>query len=125
MSFTQTFNFSWTDGATPLTASVVTTGSLEQNFSGSVAANTANNALSLDWTSAALQSVWMSSNQAVTIKTNNTSAPQDTIVLAANQPLAWYTGSGATSPFSNNVTEVYATNGTNTNAAVNLRILTN
>ncbi len=125
MSLNHTFNFGWTDGGTPLTGSVVLTGILSQELSATITANTANNALGLAFTAANLQSAWISANTALTIKTNNTSAPQDTITITASDPFTWYTGSGVTIPFSNNVTQVYATNGSNTNSALNIRLLTN
>lgn len=47
----------------------------------------------------------------VTLKSNSTSSPGDTVTIKYNQNFDWVTGDAATKPFSSaNVTKLYATN---------------
>ena len=55
----------------------------------------------------------------------NTTGTQDTITLAANTPVIWYGASGASNPFSGNVTTVYVTNPATVAANLKIRALQN
>ena len=45
----------------------------------------------------------------LTIKTNSSGSPADTITLTANQPLFWHVGMGLTSPLGTDVTTIFVT----------------
>lgn len=101
------------------------TGDGENNRDLTVAANTTNHQDAFAFTLSQLELIFILSDTAVTIKTNSTSAPQETITLAANTPLFWWTGSGLTNPFAGNVTTIYVTNSTGSSASVKIRSLVN
>lgn len=57
-----------------------------------------------------LVSLLLSSDVAMTLETNSGSAPDDTINLAANQPLEWHDDMPYANPFTADVTALYVTN---------------
>lgn len=108
-----------------LTKSVSFQASEELNFDFSLAANTTNQQVNLAFTKADLQSIFISSDQDITIKTNSSGSPQDTLTITAGNPFEWDATSGIANPFAGSVTTAYFTNGTSTNANVSVRTLTN
>src|SRR4051812_5617459 len=66
--------------------------------------------------------LYLVSNCNVTIKTNSTSSPGDTITLLAGIPLVWFTGCGYAIPLSVDVTALYVTNASGQQATVQLRL---
>jgi len=69
---------------------------------------------------AKLKVIIMVSSTAMTVKTNSSGAPQETIALAAGVPFVYVPGAGLDSPFAGDVTALYLTN---TGAATfNLRV---
>ncbi len=74
--------------------------------------------LSLDVS--AVQAFYLVSDQAVTIETNNGSAPDDTLVLVANVPYRWTTDSYDTFKFTTDITALFVTNASGAAAAISL-----
>ena len=127
MSITHNITRAWRGqtGATTISASVALTGSEELNLDFSLAANTTNQQEALAFTKTLLQSVFVYSDQNITIKTNSTSTPQDTLTINAGDPLVWDVNCGLAEPFAGNVTTAYFTNSNATAANVSVRVLTN
>ncbi len=111
MAFTHVQTFSWSNGGTPQTKSVSLTGDGEDNRSFTAGPN-ATTQVNLAFVKTALKSLYILSDVALTLKTNDSGSPQDTIAIAANSPFTWYTGSGEANPFADNVTTTYWVNGT-------------
>ena len=58
-----------------------------------------------------VQSIFITSDSAVTLETNSGSTPDDTIVLVANQPVLWYVGSSLVNPLTVDITtNIFVTN---------------
>lgn len=70
-----------------------------------------------------LKSLYISTDQDITIKTNSSGSPDDTISLKANIPLMWSEDCGFTCPLSTDVTGLYFVNASSTNANVQVRAL--
>lgn len=71
-----------------------------------------------------LKSLLLYSVQGMTIKTNSSSAPDDTIVLVAGVPLVWNTNDVAANPLTTDVTKLFFTNASATlTSAVKVRAL--
>ena len=79
--------------------------------------STTNQAAAIGFTLSKVALVYISANTDVTLKTNSTGSPQDTILVKAGKPLVWYVGSGLTNPFAGNVTGFYFSNASATVAA--------
>jgi hypothetical protein len=107
-----TVTINWSSGTNNLLATVVATGQEEINISLSIAATTTNQALpaGFAFTLAKLQSIYILASGALTLKTNSSGSPQDTITLAADEPIVWLAGSGMPALFAGNITSGFVTN---------------
>ena len=122
------FNHSITQGYSDAAGNVKTvttpfSGQSLEGWDGVVAAGASNAPIDADWVNANVQSLMMWSDQAVTVKTNSSSAPAQTISLVANQMLLFGVGIGLTNPFTTDVTALFVTNAGGTNANFKLRVL--
>ena len=70
-----------------------------------------------------LQSFYMSSDRDLTVKTNSSGTPDDTIALKANKPLIWTPNCGFSNPFSADLTALFLTNASGTDATLQVRLL--
>jgi hypothetical protein len=70
---------------------------------------------------ATIKAVILLCDVALTIKTNSSGAPSQTISLAAGVPTAWITGGAGANPFSVDVTKIYLT--AVTAGTLNIRVL--
>jgi hypothetical protein len=71
-----------------------------------------------------ITSLWISSDQDVTIETNDGTTPDDTIALKANVPLLWTTDSYFACPLTEDVTALFVTNASGSTATVRVEVLT-
>lgn len=111
-------------GSIASTTSTVT-GDQELNYDSAVAAGAVNAHVVASILHATLLSVCLYSDQAVTIKTNSTSSPEETITLAAKQQIAWNNLSTGACPFSGDITALYISNPGTVVANVKVRTLSN
>ena len=88
----------------------------------SVANGETDKALSIGGVDASqLVAVWLSSNAAVTLETNSSSAPDDTIALAANVPYAWQTSDPDSCLITADIAStIYATNASGSTAMITM-----
>lgn len=100
----------------------------EVNFDQTVNHSVTNGEYDVLLTAAKLKSISFYSDFAVTIKTNSSSSPQETITLAAGQNRVWdlsFDGAGAI-PIAGDVTKLFITNASGSNDAhVQMRALQN
>lgn len=102
------------------------TGTEELNFGFPLAGNTTNQQQPLAFTKSLLQSIFIYSDEEdITIKTNSSSAPQDTLTIKAGEPFAWDINCGLPNPFAGNVTTAFFTNAESAATNVSVRCLTN
>ena len=81
------------------------TGGLTYDFA--VAGTTANQLLTTAWTAADADAIFISSDITLTIKTNSSGSPAETITITEDVPFFWQRDSGITNPFATNVTALY------------------
>lgn len=97
------------------------TGDSETGIEDTLALGATNTHYALAITIAQIKSMVLYASKAVTIKTNSSTTPQETITLAAGQQMVWTNdGTLGTIPFAGNITAFYVTN-TDT-AASNLKM---
>lgn len=128
MPFNHTVSKSYkTDAGTTSAVNYVISGPTEINYDGTIAANTTNHEVDLVFTHAAMLSINIYATSAVTIKSNSTSAPDNTVTMAAGQQIIWNANESGTNPFvTADVTKLYFTNASSTVAAtVKIRVLLN
>lgn len=71
-----------------------------------------------------LKALWILSDKDVTIETNNSATPDDTLTITANKPWVWYDGSGITCPIvgaAGVVTKLFINNAGAADATVKIR----
>ena len=126
MSFTHSIGVTYKTAEGTITSTTDTyTADAEYALDDQVAASTTNKEFDLSLTKANIKSMVLYSDQAVTILTNSTGAPSDTIQLAAKLQLVWNTDSHFSIPFSANVTKFFVTNAGGVAANIKFRFLAN
>lgn len=123
MSYTQTVGSTWSSGSDSVSGSGSYTNDQVENVDTAIAAATTNAPLLVAFTIGKLKVLVISSDVAVTVKTNSTSSPQDTIAILAGKPLVWTNDSYFACPISGSVTEVYVTNAGGVVANFKMRLL--
>lgn len=98
------------------------TGTGEATVDEAIIAGGTNVLVNVAFAYATLKSVYLICDQGLTIKTNSSSAPDNTITLVAAQPMWWHDTIGSANPFTANVTKVYVTNASGTLVA-NFRLV--
>ena len=114
MPFTHNYGLSWNQsGANPLTpATVAATGNAELNLDITLPASGCTNlAVDVAFPFAGINALLLSSDRAVTIKTNNSGAPDNTLAVPANTFQAWFPNGIFANPFTTDVTQYYLTAG--------------
>lgn len=126
MAFTHVFTRACRDSSgVPITSTESIVNDSELNFDGTVAASSTN--VEIDWTVtvANLKSIAINCDQPVTIKTNSSGSPQETITLIAGQVMIWTlaTDGAGHVPFAGDVTKLFVTNVTTSIASFKIRAL--
>ena len=90
-----------------------------------IVAGAVNKEIDIALTVANLKSLVLFSDQAVTLKTNSTSSPQDTIAMQASKEIVWTTdgAAGGAIPFAGNITKFYVSNAGTKDANFQFRAL--
>lgn len=71
----------------------------------------------------ALKSLYISSDQNLTVKTNSSGSPDDTLTIKANSPLIWTPDCGFACPLTEDVTALYLANAAGEDATLKVRLL--
>ncbi len=121
MGFTHTLGQTYRTAAGTISSTTDSyNGEAEVNLEATIAGNANNAEYDIAFDPAVVKSMVLFSNRAVTIRTNNSAAPIDTIVLAANKAVIWNTDKTEVIPF-NNATPIdkfFITGDGNNNAAL-------
>jgi hypothetical protein len=126
MSFTHKVGQSYTTAAGTVKSVTSTyTSDFEVGLDDTVAATTTNKEFDVALTRANLQSMVLTCDKAVTVKTNSTSSPQETISLTAGQAIIWAHDHTESAPFAGNVTKFYVTNAGSADARFQFSALLN
>lgn len=127
MSFTHNTQilYKTTTQGVVITKTFTQTADVEGAIDTLVAAGAVNLHKPLVVTVANLKMLLITSTQSITIKTNSTSTPSQTLTVAAGQVITWSFGDGTTNPLTVDITDFYITNSNLTAALVQMRFLLN
>ena len=123
MSVSHSLSFGQTGGSTPIGDTVTVVGELATEANVAVNGNATNQEEGIAFPYATLREVYIKSDRTLTLKTNSSSAPDDTITITAGVPLVWHYQSGLANPFTADVTSIFLTNAGATAANVYIRTL--
>lgn len=112
-----------TDEGNAIQAVGTYTGTAEVGYDGSVPATTDLVEVDIAWIRANVKALLLYSSQVLTIKTNNSGSPIDTIVLAAGQAVVWGVDHLEANPVAHDVTKIFLSNDTANAATVKIRAL--
>lgn len=114
---TITHELNTTAGGASIRKSNDYTGSGHHRIDESIADSTTDKEITFNLDISALKAITMSSDQDITVETNDGSTPGDTFSLKADQPFMWNSSDGYFSnPFSTDVTALYVTNSSGSSA---------
>ena len=123
MSLTHNITWSWQSGTTSFEHTEAVSAGLERNLDESIPDSSTDLAVTFALDQSAMKSFYLVSDQVVTIKTNNSSTPDDTLVLVASTPVVWTANCQMTNPITVDVAQLYVTNASGTAATLKIRAL--
>jgi hypothetical protein len=106
-----------------VTSVVTQSGTNEPNLDTSVATGSTNLAVAYAYTISGLLSVFLLSDQPVTIKVNSSGSPDQTIALLAGVAVEWQSGDLGACPLTHDSTTWYVTNASGKTANIKSRLL--
>jgi hypothetical protein len=107
---TNRLTFTWANGSNSLSYTITVTDEGTFELDVDLTSLQADKEVSAAFTLAALQSIYIYSDQDVTLETNSGSAPGDTFTIKGGKPFVWYKDSGVPNPFTVAVTKFFLTN---------------
>lgn len=112
MSFTHIATRRISTGSETITKTMSNEAGSESNLSESIAANQTNLLVGYTLDVSAVKSFYIVSDVAMTVKTNSSGSPANTLTLVAGQPYLWVVGDYDTFKLTTDVTALYITNTT-------------
>lgn len=79
--------------------------------------------IALDLDVSELEFVYVNSTEDVTLETNSGTVPDDTIALTANNPYIWHSGSYHAALLTTDITSIFITNASGSNATITVWVL--
>ena len=125
MPFDHTLNVNWNSEGASLSSKIVESFDGEDNRSVAVTDGSTDQQIDWQMIRADAKVLYMVADQDLTVKTNDSGTPDDTINLKAGEPIVWWVGSqfALTDLFSADVTELYVSNSSGSDATLDIRLL--
>lgn len=120
---TQTINLDWSAGNNSLSKPITITADGEANIEVTVADAAVDLPVMIAIDVSALKLLYLSSDQDLTIKTNDSGTPTDTLTVSGGKPLVWFEQNGYTNPLSADVTAIYVSNSSGSPAKLIIKTL--
>lgn len=127
MAFTHTIQRNWVGNGTSKTSSVDYSGDTQVSLDASVPDSQPDTeeVIAFSVASNKLQSIYIHSDQAITVEFNTTAGGGGSITLVANTPYIWHTGSYFTNLITADVTTTYWTNASGSTANIRMEVVYN
>jgi hypothetical protein len=110
MSFIHTIGRVWHSGGKTCSRETNHEGSLEKNLNETIAAEQTDFEVVYELDVSAIQAVFITCDQDVTLETNSGSAPDDTLSLKAGVPYVWTTDDYSACLLTSDITSLFVTN---------------
>lgn len=106
------------------TKTITVTGSGSQSLDEDIANGQTNKRIEFTLDVSALKSIWICSDQDVTLETNDGTTPADTIALQAGVPYMWHSDSYDACLLTTDITALFITNASGASANLTIEALT-
>lgn len=123
MSITHTYTLGYARSGESISQTVAVSNDSELNADVALTASEANKRVAMAIDVSQMKGLFISSDVDVTIETNNSGTPVDTLSISADEPLIWFATSPLTNPLGTDVTTIYVTNGEATAGTCKIRVL--
>ncbi|MEO6809715.1 MAG: hypothetical protein ABI353_11440 [Isosphaeraceae bacterium] len=123
MATTQTVTKAWKSGSQAISKSKDLTDAAELKVDITIATAITDQLTPLAISATKTTVLYLVSDVDLTLKTNNSGTPQETIALTAGNPLVWDSTAYHAIPFAGDVTAIYLTNASGQQGNVNVRVL--
>ena len=123
MSFSHSIVQNWAGNGRTIGSSNSFSGDGQESRSVAVPPTTSDQLVNFALDVGQIKAIYMKSNVDLTVETNSSSAPDDTISLLAGIPYIWYTGSYFTNLLTTDVTALYLSNAGAVAAAFELEVV--
>jgi hypothetical protein len=121
MAFNQTMTITIDAAGVTVSKQVTKSAGAQQNISEPVANGATDLEITFSLDVSALKMLYIVADKAMTLKTNSSSVPDDTITLVANEPVPWYLGSALTNPITVDITtNIFLTNASGANGTLTI-----
>lgn len=119
MAFTHQVQTTITDGALRISSTGTVAPTAQSSVDETIADATTDGQIVVAVEFTGLTSFFLYSDQDMTVKTNSSTVPTDTIALKAGKPIVWLTGM-ANTPISADVTSLFVTNASGSSATLKM-----
>ena len=123
MAVSQILTFGWQRGTESISKQVTISSEGAKDVSVTIAAGATNTQVALAFVKTRLKSIIISSDETLTLKTNSSGSPDDTITITADTPYVWHATMGITNPFAGDVTTTYWSNAGASAAALEIHLV--
>jgi len=113
----------WSSGGTVRSGTITRTAGLLNRYGETIPGASTNLAVACVIDVSELKGLYMKCARALTVKTNNSGTPDDTINLAAGEPLAWAVSNGVVCPLTVDVTALFVTLAAGDDAVLEMEVL--
>lgn len=123
MSVTHTLHQNWVNGSRAIASSKNYTGNASNTLDETIADSSTDFEIAFTLDVSAIKSIYILSDQAITLETNNGGAPADTLTLVAGHPYIWNTDSEFTNLLATDITALFITNASGATATLKLEVV--
>lgn len=126
MAFTQTLKLDWVGpSGRQITAANNYSGGAQASVSESIPDSSTDLQVTFALDVSAIKSIYIKSDQNITLETNNGSTPDDTLTLLAGVPYIWHTDSYFTNLLTTDITtDIFITNSSGSAALLEIEVVT-
>lgn len=124
MAFSHEIGINWSNGSRGINAPKTYSGAAQQSLDESIPDSSTDLLVAFSLDVSAIKSIYILSDKAMTLETNNGTTPDDTISLLAGVPYIWNTDSYDTNKLTTDITALYMTTGSVGVAQFQLEVVT-
>lgn len=123
MAITESITLQWTRGSESLTKTVSLSNEAAFDVDATVGIGVNDKEVAIAFDKDSLSLIYITTDQALTMETNDGSSADDTFTLAADKPFVWFNGCGIPLPFTADVEALFFSNASGVSATVKIRVL--